>query len=139
MLRNNDRKHIYTCLIYMYMWIFFIHTLNLRIWNLQLMKRATILVIQFIYDLNILFYLLMSSFKNVHTLSECWWCTFNPRTRKTKGGEFLNFETSGVYRASSRTARAAKRNPIKKQNCMGTMFSSVVRAVIWHKALDRHM
>lgn len=33
------------------------------------MKRATILVIQFTYDLNILFYLLMSSFKNVHTLS----------------------------------------------------------------------
>lgn len=133
-MARNISVHVW----YNFSWIFFIHTLNLRIWNLQLMKRATILVIQFIYNLNKHFiYLIMSFLKNVHTLARCWWYTFNPRRRW-----FSEFEANLVYRASPTTAKAAERNPIKKkkkQKCLDIMLSSLVFAVVWHKALEHHM
>jgi hypothetical protein len=41
--------------------------------------------------------------------------TFNPRTREAEAGGFLSFDTSLVYKVSSRTARSIQRNPVSKQ------------------------
>ena len=40
---------------------------------------------------------------------------FNPSTWETEEGRFLEFESSLVYRVSSRTARATQRNPVSKK------------------------
>jgi hypothetical protein len=39
---------------------------------------------------------------------------FNPSTWEAEAGRFLSFEASLVYRVSSRTARAAQRNPVSE-------------------------
>ena len=39
---------------------------------------------------------------------------FNPSTWEAEAGEFLSSEASLVYKVSSRTARAIKRNPVSK-------------------------
>ena len=39
---------------------------------------------------------------------------FNPSTWDAEAGGFIEFETSLVYRVSSRTARATQRNPVSK-------------------------
>ena len=41
---------------------------------------------------------------------------FNPSTWEAKAGRFLSFESSLVYRVSSRTARAKQRNLSRKTN-----------------------
>jgi hypothetical protein len=41
--------------------------------------------------------------------------TFGPSTQEAEAGRFLEFETSLVYKVSSRTARAIKRNPVSKE------------------------
>ena len=43
---------------------------------------------------------------------------FNPRTREAEAGGF-EFKASLVYRVSSRTARAAQRNPVSKKKKRG--------------------
>jgi len=40
---------------------------------------------------------------------------FNASIQEAKAGGFLEFETSLVLRASSRTARATQRNPVSKK------------------------
>jgi hypothetical protein len=40
--------------------------------------------------------------------------TFNPSTWEAEAGGFLEFKASLVYRVSSRTARATRRNPVSK-------------------------
>jgi hypothetical protein len=47
---------------------------------------------------------------------------FNPSTWKTETGESLEFEASLVYRVSSRTARAAQRNPASKKQKQKTLI-----------------
>ena len=39
---------------------------------------------------------------------------FNPSTQETEAVNLCEFETSLVYRASSRTARTTQRNPVLK-------------------------
>jgi hypothetical protein len=40
-------------------------------------------------------------------------CTFNPSTQKAEAGRWISeFEASLIYKVSSRTARAAQRNPV---------------------------
>jgi hypothetical protein len=39
-------------------------------------------------------------------------CAFNPSTWEAEAGESFEFEASLIYRASSRTARAIKKNPV---------------------------
>ena len=39
---------------------------------------------------------------------------FNPSTWEAEAGVFLSLRPAGVYRMSSRTARATQRNPVSK-------------------------
>jgi hypothetical protein len=47
---------------------------------------------------------------------------FNPSTWEAEAVGFLSFEASLLYIVSSRTARAIKRNPIKKRGGGGTKY-----------------
>jgi hypothetical protein len=40
--------------------------------------------------------------------------TFNPSTWEAEAGRYSEFKANLVYRVSSRTARAAQRNPVSK-------------------------
>ena len=58
---------------------------------------------------------------------------FNPGTREAEAGGFLNLRPSLVYKVSSRTARAIKRNPVsknqkKKKKCARMKSGMVVDA-----------
>jgi len=61
--------------------------------------------------------------------------TFNPSTWEAEAGGSLEFKASLVYRVSSRTARATKRNPIlekrergKEGRKVGKKTSSAVKS-----------
>jgi hypothetical protein len=52
------------------------------------------------------------------TCTESWVVVvyaFNPSTWEAEAGGFLEFETSLVYRVSSRTTRTTQRNPVSKK------------------------
>jgi hypothetical protein len=62
-----------------------------------------------------------------HLLSRVWWCTpLNPSTPEAEAGRFLEFETSLVYKVSSRTARAIQRNPVSNV-CVDVHVRACVR------------
>jgi hypothetical protein len=52
--------------------------------------------------------------------------TFNPRKHSGERGRLCKFETSLVYRGSSRTARLTQRNPVSRKKGQGpTMYLRV--------------
>ena len=57
----------------------------------------------------------LESMINDKHLAWPWWCTpLIPALSKQRKVDLCEFETSLVYRASSRTARATQRSPVSK-------------------------
>ena len=43
--------------------------------------------------------------------------TFDPSAQEAEAGESLEFQVSLIYKVSSRTAKATKKNPVLKNKC----------------------